>query len=249
MRQLGGTPRLNSGADVRGTWNRAPILQGLSAPWQRGQIGGNRATQSPGVTARWNDWARATTINRVGVGAARYGWNFQNNVWVNNNYWYRNYGYRWYHGYWPWWWRVGFWPGWWFWARYGYGYPYGYGYAYDNPYYLAAPYGPVYYDYSQPLPAAPTDPYAANATDAQAHFDNARAAFKQGDFATALAEVDAAIALAPSDTSMHEFRALFALQRFDEAAETIYPVLAAGPGWNWDTMWSLYPSAEVYRLC
>jgi predicted Zn-dependent protease len=47
---------------------------------------------------------------------------------------------------------------------------------------------------------------------------------------------------------MHEFRALtlFSLGQYDKAAETLYPVLAAGPGWTWETVWSLYPSADAY---
>ena len=47
---------------------------------------------------------------------------------------------------------------------------------------------------------------------------------------------------------MHEFRALclFALGRYDEAAATLYAVLSVGPGWDWTTLISLYPSVDVY---
>jgi tetratricopeptide (TPR) repeat protein len=47
---------------------------------------------------------------------------------------------------------------------------------------------------------------------------------------------------------MHEFRALvlFAMKDYPQAAATIHAVLAVGPGWNWATLSSLYPSMEVY---
>src|SRR5208283_1558309 len=58
----------------------------------------------------------------------------------------------------------------------------------------------------------------------------------------------AALAKLPNDTTLHEFRALclFALKRYDEAAATLYAVLAVGPGWDWTTLVSLYPSVDVY---
>jgi tetratricopeptide (TPR) repeat protein len=39
---------------------------------------------------------------------------------------------------------------------------------------------------------------------------------------------------------------LFALQRYKEAAATIYAVLSVGPGWDWTTMSSFYPNADTY---
>jgi hypothetical protein len=39
---------------------------------------------------------------------------------------------------------------------------------------------------------------------------------------------------------------LFALNRYDEAAGTLYSVLSAGPGWDWTTLISLYGDPEVY---
>src|SRR5208283_349052 len=76
----------------------------------------------------------------------------------------------------------------------------------------------------------------------------ARTAFMQGDYKTALAQVDQAIALVPNDTVLHEFRGqvLFALGRYKEAAAADYAVLSAGPGWDWTTLSSLYPSVDVY---
>ena len=79
-------------------------------------------------------------------------------------------------------------------------------------------------------------------------FDAARNAFMQGDYKTALAQVDQAIAQVPNDTVLHEFRglALFALGRYKEAAAADYAVLSAGPGWDWTTLSALYPNVEVY---
>jgi tetratricopeptide (TPR) repeat protein len=79
-------------------------------------------------------------------------------------------------------------------------------------------------------------------------FDAAREAFKRGDYATAQADVEKAIEQLRSDAVLHEFRALtlFAQGRYSEAAATLYAVLAAGPGWDWATMSSLYPDVSVY---
>ena len=60
--------------------------------------------------------------------------------------------------------------------------------------------------------------------------------------------VEKAIQQLPSDAVLHEFRALtlFAQEHYSDAASALYAVLAAGPGWNWATMSSLYPDAGVY---
>ena len=70
----------------------------------------------------------------------------------------------------------------------------------------------------------------------------------QGDYTTALAQVDQAIAQVPNDTVLHELRGLvlFALGRYKEAAAADYAVLSAGPGWDWTTLSGLYPNVEVY---
>jgi Flp pilus assembly protein TadD len=107
-------------------------------------------------------------------------------------------------------------------------------------------------DYSQPI-AVPTQAQEANAdddvvADGKKEFDQARTAFKGTLYRTALARVEAAIKLVPGDTTMHEFRALclFALGRHKDAASGLYAVLSAGPGWNWDTMATLYADSNTY---
>ena len=96
-----------------------------------------------------------------------------------------------------------------------------------------------------PPPPAPTDPKTQAAVD---KFDAGRAAFKQGDYDAALKHVDEAIKELPGDPVLHEFRGLvlFAQGKYQPAAGTVYAVLAAGPGWDWDTLKALYPNVDTY---
>ena len=65
---------------------------------------------------------------------------------------------------------------------------------------------------AQPIAAPPDAPTGVTAEDQAAPlFDAARNAFMQGDYQTALAQVDQAIALVPNDTLLHEFRGLASL--------------------------------------
>ncbi len=128
-------------------------------------------------------------------------------------------------------------------------------YPYYNPYYGGSYVAGSAYDYSQPIVAAPmavSPPGAPVGLTAEQQatplFDAARNAFMQGDYKTALAQVDQAIAQAPNVTVLHEFRglALFALGRYKEAASADYAVLSTGPGWDWTTLSALYPNVDVY---
>ena len=133
---------------------------------------------------------------------------------------------------------------------------YGMGYMpYSNPYYSGATAGvagqadmAAPYNYSQPIDtvSAPADESVAD--PAMALFDAGRASFKEGNYADALQKTNDALAKLPNDTTLHEFRGLclFALGRYDESAATLYAVLAVGPGWDWTTLISLYPSVDVY---
>jgi tetratricopeptide (TPR) repeat protein len=79
-------------------------------------------------------------------------------------------------------------------------------------------------------------------------FATARDAFKGGNYAEAQARVEKAIGLTPGDSVMHEFRALvlFARKQYQEAAAGVYAVLAVRPGWNWETLKSLYADPQIY---
>jgi tetratricopeptide (TPR) repeat protein len=106
-------------------------------------------------------------------------------------------------------------------------------------------------DSGEALPT--TEPPAPDKSDdavAQANkeFEAARAGFKIGDYAGAQKLVEKAIDLLPSDATLHEFRGLtlFAQGRYKDAAATLYAVLAAGPGWDWQTMRGLYSDEDDY---
>ncbi len=130
---------------------------------------------------------------------------------------------------------------------------------YVNPYYSEpVVVGNTTIDYSQPLAAPPTVIVQQNAQGTELppgatpagiqQFEAARAAFYAGDYQKALTETNQALAAMPTDPLIHQFRALvlFALGKYHEAAATLHPVLAIGPGWDWTTMSSLYPSVDTY---
>ena len=127
-------------------------------------------------------------------------------------------------------------------------------YGYENPYYVPAATTTVVeypvYDYSQPIvtTAAQPDMSAPAAVTAVSESEQARDAFYQGDYNRALTSLDAALAKTPDDVVLHEFRALalFAMQRYKEAAGTLYAVLSVGPGWDWTTMSGLYENIDTY---
>jgi tetratricopeptide (TPR) repeat protein len=250
-----------------GGWNPTVVNRN----WARPNIGvaTNRVT---------NVNVNRTTINPIRMGGrgvtAYSSRNIVNMARLYNRPW--GHRYPWYHGgwrgwnYWP-----SFWGGWG--AGYGTGFALGemsdIGYVgptivYDNPYYVPVPVGvpvapvviqesntyvvPPALDYSRPIqvPSAQqvnqTD--SDLATQSKQQMDLAVAAFKGGDYATAMRECDQAIELLPGDTNLHEFRALcqFARKKYKDAAGTLYAVLAAGPGWDWATLSSFYPNEEAY---
>jgi len=115
--------------------------------------------------------------------------------------------------------------------------------------------GTTVIDYSQPLvlagssgggeaPSVPTTP----SEEATRLLDAARTAFQQADYATALTQVNQALAQQSNDPVSHEFRGLvlFATGKYAEASAAIYAVLSTGPGWDWTTMIGFYADAAVY---
>ncbi|MEX0711711.1 MAG: hypothetical protein WD278_05140, partial [Pirellulales bacterium] len=168
----------------------------------------------------------------------------------------------------PWWggwgpgwgWGGGFGPRWgWadWWGPWGYGpmaYRTGY-WNYNNPYWQEPlVLGTTVVDYSQPIilpdDAGPADSAADDPAVAMAlsQFDEARELFSRGDYQAALDGARLAMRHLPTDAALHEFVSLvhFAQGNYREAAGTIHSVLAAGPGWNWQTVRSLYPDVAVY---
>lgn len=129
---------------------------------------------------------------------------------------------------------------------------------YSNPYCD----GPVTVDgtdvasYTEPVvgdPNASADQSASSddgaADPLTATFDQARAAFHDQRFDEAMQLADQALAQAPRDAAVNEFRALclFAVGRYREAAAAVHAVLAAGPGWDWTTLISLYDNQDTYE--
>ncbi|MEA2630993.1 MAG: hypothetical protein QOE66_1212, partial [Chloroflexota bacterium] len=133
--------------------------------------------------------------------------------------------------------------------------PFYYGYMpYYNPYYAMAPatvvvqdVNPVVVNYSQPIAVNATPP-PSDVEVGVALFDQARAAFKAGDYDRALQLADQALAKMPNDLDLHEFRAVvqFARGQYREAAAGLYAVLSVAPGWNWPTLIGLYPDVDTF---
>ena len=145
---------------------------------------------------------------------------------------------------------------------------YAYGSAYANPYYVPSA-APVY-DYSQPMVVntydAPTDdapadsssdsqtaaaapaPQSPQTTEAYQLFDQALAAFKRGDYATALQLDQQALRQSPHDPVMHEIGALckFAMGDYTGAAAVLNNLLAVAPGMDWTTLSGLYGDVQAY---
>jgi tetratricopeptide (TPR) repeat protein len=179
--------------------------------------------------------------------------------WSNNRreYW-QNLHYEWCHGYWSGHWGSGAghrhpWAAWGItsaaigltsWAAGSLFYDTGY-YEYANPYCDTTS-----DEYSEPIEttSALPDFEAPAVMSAVTESDRARSAFYGGDYATSLEFVNSAISSTPSDALLREFRALnlFATRSYKAAAGTLYGVLSVGPGWDWTTMSSLYPSVDTY---
>ncbi len=215
-----------------------------------GNNAGNRTNAGNNFANRTNI-GNSANINRTNnfVRPTHGDWN--RGDWYHGD-WHGNWGNSW--NYSPWgWWAAGDWAG----AVLS-AVPWSWGYwPYYNPYYSGVIVdGGATIDYSQPIVVAQADAALPDtqagltAAEAQATplFDAARAAFMQGDYKTALVQVDQAIAQVPNDTLLHEFRGLvlFALGRYKEAAAADYAVLSAGPGWDWTTLSALYPNVDGY---
>src|SRR5262249_61858288 len=97
-----------------------------------------------------------------------------------------------------------------------------------------------------------TAPPAAEPNDAakaaERLFSDARDLYRSGKYAEAQTKVEQAIKELPSDATLHEFRSLtlFAQGNYKDAAAGLYAVLAAGPGWDWETMKYFYRTETTY---
>jgi len=119
--------------------------------------------------------------------------------------------------------------------------------VYSNPFVVGTPISVGSLSYSSSLPQAP-ETIPAVSEEAMGPFNEARDAFRRGDYQKALDQVDKAIAKVPADSNLSEFRALclFAMKDYKKAAQVLHTVLASGPGWNWETIKSLYGDPATY---
>jgi len=241
--------------------------------WQGNNWHGSNSVNNNWHGSNWanNNWHGNNWNNGNWNGNNWHGnnWNYSgwNRPYVYGRPYFWNYYRPWYHGNWGGWYARPY-----FWGGFATGYALGAvaDWAYVNPYYVDPAYGvsEIVYDYSQPLPPPVADvgqvtEYAPAQTPAPDNltpglsqqqalrlFDTARTSFQAGDYATAQATAEQAIRLQPGDAVLHEFRGLtlFAQGKYADAAATLYPVLAAGPGWDWQTLKVLYPDNVTYRL-
>jgi tetratricopeptide (TPR) repeat protein len=205
----------------------------------------------------WGGWIRPY----YGGVHCSYGWVNSGSGFVWGNY----YASRYYTG-----WHGGYWNGYFFYSSgfvprpvpLGWILAPGASWVYQNPYWNSQPtVVNEYINYSRPIVAdavteAPTETVASavdtrvdtSAKQASDLLDLAREQFQQKQYATAKVIVEKAIAILPKDPTLHEFRALtlFATGDYAGASATIYAVLAAGPGWNGETMVALYDKPETY---
>src|SRR5262249_17879274 len=104
------------------------------------------------------------------------------------------------------------------------------------------------FDYSHPISTTTPPPAAPVPTQASGVFDQAREAFKQGNYDQAIQLDQQAMGQMPNDPNLHEFLALalFARGQYDQAASSLYAVLSNSPGWNWTTLIGMYSEADIY---
>jgi hypothetical protein len=250
-------PSMGITSEARGPIARPSVPSGVARP----AIGGRPAISGVHRPVIGGDFAHRPGWDGHGE-FNRPGWGFDHgrvdpahwrNDWYNHHV--NPYNHHWYHGFWPYWgpWA---WGGWAFagWPAWGYGYCC----AYDNPYYVAS--SSPSYDYSQPIVinnyAAPEDggtPAAAPAespetTEGYRLFDQALAAFKQGNYRGALPLVDQARAKVANDPAIHEVAALcrFATGDYAGAAAILNSLLASSPGMDWTTLSGLYGNPADY---
>jgi tetratricopeptide (TPR) repeat protein len=145
---------------------------------------------------------------------------------------------------------------------------YGYGYApYSNPYMAGGPAvggggqpgaqaqvnAPAQAasqatNYSQPINTAAAPPDQSVSDPATTAFNQARDAFRSGDYVGAQKLTQQALTSMPNDSTMHQFLGLvlFAQGNYEQAAAPLYAVLSVGPGWDWTTLIENYADANVY---
>ncbi|MGO9112763.1 MAG: tetratricopeptide repeat protein [Thermoguttaceae bacterium] len=96
--------------------------------------------------------------------------------------------------------------------------------------------------------AADSAPESPQTAEAYQFFDQALAAFKKGDYQSALQLDQQALRQSPHDPVIHEVGALcmFATGDYNGAAAVLDNLLAVAPGMDWTTLIGLYGDADAY---
>jgi len=215
----------------------------------------------PGNRPNFNNNFNNNNIN-INIGNNN-NWSYRPNYWGSRPWWSSRHHHHWHHGSWcHGWGRRSSWSNGFFWGVTAWSmgnWIFNSGYQHFHNPFPAPPVvnhaGTTIINYTRPItvvaaefPPGDEASELAAAEKAEAAMEDALAAFKQGEFATALIAVDRAISVVPGDPVMHEFRALvfFAMGRFNDAAGVLNPILASGPGWDWTTMTGLFNSQDDY---
>jgi tetratricopeptide (TPR) repeat protein len=247
--------------------NRPDNLPARNRDWNTSKWGGNQGV-----------WGNQVNINnnvRINNNFRRnVNYSYRPNYWGARPWWGANTCHTWHHGHWGYGWNSSYYHNRWYfdndddfasgfmwgiavWSLGNMVYDMGYN-TYRNPY----PAPPVQYNdskatiaYTQPVsvvaaanPPGDEEVVKIAETKSAEAVERSRAAFKQGDYVTAMSAVDEALGFTPGDVTLHEYRAvvLFSLGRYADAAGVLNSVLASGPGWGWDTMVGFYDSSSTY---
>jgi len=245
---------------------RPNTLPARTGNWDTNKWGGNNSV-----------WGNNVNIgNHVNINIDRRfqmnnNFSYRPNYWGSNPWWAAGHCHSWHHGHWGYGWNSAYYHRyWWYnsnddfasgfmwgiavWSLGNMIYDMGY-HTYRNPY-PAPPVQNTYITYTQPVSVTaaanpPGDEASAKLAETKSNeaLERSRAAFRKGDYLTASKAVDEALALTPSDVTLHEYRALvfFALGKYSDATGVLNPVLASGPGWSWDTMIGFYVASATYE--
>jgi hypothetical protein len=145
-------------------------------------------------------------------------------------------------------------------SSYLYPYDYGYEYPYYSPYYdyYSYPYytsdsgyssypEPSYlYESEAPLTATTSGQYGT--TTGEQFYDDALAAFREGDYQTAARMAAHALIDMPREAKVHELMSLsmFALGNYRGAAMEAHAALVLGPVADWPTLYAYYDNLHTY---
>ena len=249
--------------------NRPATLPARSRDWDANRWGGNS-----GVWGNRVNIGNDTNIRINNNFSRNLNYSYRPNYWGARPWWGAGGCHSWHHGHWGYGWNSGYYHNRWYfnndddfasgfmwgiavWSLGNMIYDMGYQ-SYRNPY----PAPPVSYNdsrstivYTQPVSVTaaanpPGDEAVAKIAETKSAeaVEHSRAAFKQGDYVTAMSSVEEALGHTPGDVTLHEYRALvlFSLGKYADAGGVLNAVLASGPGWGWDTMVGFYDAPATY---